>query len=233
MTEAATSPRRRVAVLISGRGSNLRALIEATRKPGFPAEIRLVVSNRPDAAGLDRAREADLRTCVIDHRDYPTRESFEAALDEALGGAGIELVCLAGFMRLLSAGFVERWRDRIINIHPSLLPAYRGLDSQARALADGVRISGCTVHFVRAGVDDGSIIAQAAVPVVADDTPARLAARILDAEHVLYPMALELVAGDGFRIENERVLFDRAPENAAQTLFSPSPNPANPKRSSR
>ncbi|HEX7968841.1 MAG TPA: phosphoribosylglycinamide formyltransferase, partial [Stellaceae bacterium] len=186
--------RLKVAVLISGRGSNLQALIDACARPDFPAVIRLVLSNRADAAGLERARRAGIATQVIPHHDYATRDAFDAALDSALQGAGIELVCLAGFMRLLGADFVERWRDRVINIHPSLLPAFRGLDTHARALAAGVRFTGCTVHFVRAAVDDGPIIVQAAVPVLPGDDSETLAVRVLAAEHRAYPLALRLIA---------------------------------------
>jgi phosphoribosylglycinamide formyltransferase 1 len=197
--------RLRVAVLISGRGSNLQALIDACAAPSFPAEIRLVIANRADAAGLARAGAAGVATAVIPHRDYATREAFETALDAALRQAAIELVCLAGFMRLLGAAFVGRWQDRLINIHPSLLPAFPGLDTHARALAAGVRFSGCTVHFVRSAMDDGPIIVQAAVPVLAGDDPDALAARILAAEHRAYPLALRLIAEDRVRVAADRV----------------------------
>lgn len=188
--------RLRTAVLISGRGSNLEALIAACAAPGFPAEIGLVISNRADAAGLQRATKAEIATQVIPHRDYPSREAFDAALTAALENAGVDLVCLAGFMRLLTAGFVERWRDRLINIHPSLLPSFPGLDTHARALAQGVRLTGCTVHFVRAAMDNGPIIVQAAVPVLPGDDADKLAARVLAAEHKAYPLALRLI-GEG------------------------------------
>jgi phosphoribosylglycinamide formyltransferase 1 len=186
--------RLKVAVLISGRGSNLAALIEACAAKDFPAEIRLVLSNRADAAGLAHAIRAGIASRVIAHRDYVSRAAFDAALHEALREAGIELVCLAGFMRLLGPEFVTRWQDRLINIHPSLLPAFRGLDTHARALAAGVRFAGCTVHFVRPEMDDGPIIVQAAVPVLPGDDAERLAARVLDAEHQAYPLALGLIA---------------------------------------
>ena len=194
-----------VAVLISGRGSNLQALIDGCAVADFPAQIGLVISNVAGAAGLDRAQEAGIATDVIDHRDYIDREGFEAALDRALTAAGIELICLAGFMRLLTPGFVDRWKDRLINIHPSLLPAYKGLDTHARVLADGVRFTGCTVHFVRAKMDHGPIIIQAAVPVHRDDDEDTLDARVLAAEHLCYPRALRLIAEGKLEITDEIV----------------------------
>jgi phosphoribosylglycinamide formyltransferase-1 len=195
-------------VLISGRGSNLEALMQACAAPDFPAEITRVISNRGDAAGLDRARRANIATAIIPHRDYPDRESFDAAITAELEKAQIELVCLAGFMRLLTPGFVAHWRDRLINIHPSLLPAFPGLDTHARALAAGVRFSGCTVHFVRAEMDNGPIIVQAAVPVLPGDDDAALAARVLSAEHRAYPLALQLIAQRRVRVTGERVTID-------------------------
>ena len=197
--------RLKTAVLISGRGSNLEALIAAAATPGFPAEIALVLANRADAAGLDFARAAGIHHQIIGHRAYPTRDAFDAALDAALKAAGIDLTCLAGFMRLLGRDFVTQWRDRLINIHPSLLPAFRGLDTHARVLAAGVRFTGCTVHFVRAEMDDGPIIVQAAVPVLAGDDAERLAARVLAAEHRAYPLALRLIAEGRVRVREERV----------------------------
>ena len=197
--------RLRVAVLISGRGSNLQALIEACALPDYPAEIVLVASNRADAFGIERARQAGLPIAVIPHRDFADRAAFEAALDAALRQAGAELVCNAGFLRILTPWFVERWRDSQINIHPSLLPAFPGLHTHERALAAGVRFSGCTVHFVRAAMDEGPIIAQAAVPVLPGDDAETLAARILAAEHRLFPLALRLVAEGRARVVGERV----------------------------
>ncbi|WGF86914.1 phosphoribosylglycinamide formyltransferase [Marinivivus vitaminiproducens] len=199
--------RRRTAVLISGRGSNLQALLDATRAPDHPAEIVRVISNRAGAFGLERAAQAGVATSVVAHRDYPDRPSFERALQERLLADGVELVCLAGFMRVLTPYFVDAWRDRLINIHPSLLPAFPGLDTHARALAAGVRFTGCTVHFVRTEVDLGPIIVQAAVPVLEGDDPERLAARVLEAEHRCYPIGLRLVAGGQARIEGERVVI--------------------------
>lgn len=186
--------RLKAAVLISGRGSNMAALLEACADPAFPAEIVAVISNRPGAAGLARAEAAGIPTLVIDHRAHPGRQDFEAALTAALEKAGAELVCLAGFMRLLTPGFVDRWAGRLVNIHPSLLPAFKGLHVHEQALAAGVRVTGCTVHYVTAEMDDGPIIVQAAVPVMPGDTPDALAARVLAAEHKAYPLALKLVA---------------------------------------
>jgi phosphoribosylglycinamide formyltransferase-1 len=197
--------RLRVGVLISGRGSNLQALIDACALPDYPAEIVLVVSNRADALGIERARRAGLAATVIPHRDFADRQAFEAALDAALTRAGVELVCNAGFLRILTPWFVARWRDRQINIHPSLLPAFPGLHTHERALAAGVRFSGCTVHFVRSAMDDGPIIAQAAVPVLPGDDAEALAARVLAAEHRLYPLALRLVAEELARVVGDRV----------------------------
>jgi phosphoribosylglycinamide formyltransferase 1 len=195
-----TRGRLKIGVLISGRGSNLQALIDACAHPDYPAEIALVIANRADTFGIERARQAGVPAAVIPHRDFPDREGFDRALDGSLREAGVELICTAGFMRILTAWFVERWRDRQINIHPSLLPAFPGLHTHERALAAGVRFSGCTVHFVRLGVDTGPIIAQAAVPVLQDDDAERLAARVLVAEHRLFPLALRLVAEGRTRI---------------------------------
>ncbi len=213
--------RLKVAVLISGRGSNLQALIDACAQRDFPADIRLVLSNRGDAQGLARAAQAGIATQVISHRDFATRDAFDAALDAALQAAGIELVCLAGFMRLLGEAFVERWRDRLVNIHPSLLPAFRGLDTHARALAAGVRFTGCTVHFVRAAVDDGPIIVQAAVPVLPGDDSEALAARVLAAEHRAYPLALRLIAEGRVRVRDDGRVEIRHAAAAANTMLNP------------
>ena len=200
--------RRKVAVLISGRGSNMQSLVRACATPDYPAEIVLVLSNRADAAGLDFAREAGIATAVISHKDFPDRASFDAAMDAEIRRHGAELVCLAGFMRLLDARIIEAWRDRMINIHPSLLPSFRGLDTHERALEAGVKLAGCSVHFVRPDVDTGPIIAQAAVPVLPGDTPDSLAARILEQEHLIYPMALRLVAEGRVRVEGNRAIMD-------------------------
>ena len=212
----------KVAVLISGRGSNLQALIDACAVPEFPAEIVLVIANVEDVYGLERARLAGIRCGVIDHRAFAGREPFELALHAALVEAGAEVVCLAGFMRLLTDGFVELWRDRLINIHPSLLPAFRGLRVHERVIAAGARFSGCTVHFVRPAMDDGPIIVQAVVPVHAHDDADRLAARVLAEEHRIYPLALRLIAEGRTRIEDECVIIAgaRAP---AMALINPAP----------
>ena len=186
--------RKRTAVLISGRGSNMAALIEAGASLSYPAEIVVVISNRPGAPGLDRARAAGLKTEVIDHKAFPTRDDFEAALEARLEAHVVDLVALAGFMRLMTAPFVERWYGRMINIHPSLLPSFAGLATHQRALEAGVRVHGCTVHYVTSGMDEGPIIAQAIVPVEPGDTSEQLAARVLAAEHRLYPYALARVA---------------------------------------
>jgi phosphoribosylglycinamide formyltransferase 1 len=208
MAEPAHAARRRTAVLISGRGSNLKALIAQCARPAASAEIALVIANRPAAGGLAHASAAGVPAEVIDHRRHADRESFEVEIDSTLKNHDIEIVCLAGFMRILSAGFVERWRDRLLNIHPSLLPAFRGLDTHRRALAAGVRFHGCTVHFSRAEVDAGPIIVQAVVPVRPDDTEDRLAARVLQLEHRCYPLALDLVAAGRTRVVDERVLIE-------------------------
>jgi len=199
--------KRKVGILISGRGSNMSALIDAAEDADFPAEIALVLSNRADAGGLKVAEAAGLATAVVDHKAYADRASFDAAVDARLREAGVEIVCLAGFMRLLTPPFVEAWRNRMINIHPSLLPLFPGLHTHERAIEAGMRLAGCTVHFVRAEMDSGPIIAQAAVPIAFDDTPETLAKRVLSAEHEIYPLALALVAGDLVWVEGERIAY--------------------------
>jgi len=184
----------KLAVLISGRGSNLQALIDACALPDFPAAIGLVVSNEPGAAGLDRARKASLDTAVISHRAFASRAAFEQELHTRLSACGPDLICLAGFMRILGADFVRRWEGRIINIHPSLLPALKGLDTHARALEAGLQEHGCTVHYVTAELDDGPVIVQAKVPVLPEDTAESLAARVLAEEHRIYPEAIRRLA---------------------------------------
>jgi phosphoribosylglycinamide formyltransferase-1 len=216
--------RKRLAVLISGRGSNMAALIDAASDPAYPAEIVAVVSDQPGALGLERAQASGIAAFEVDRKGYADRAAFEAALQEVLSEAGVELIALAGFMRLLSADFVERWRDRIMNIHPSLLPAFKGLDTHARALTAGVRVAGCTVHVVRADMDAGPIIAQAAVPVLANDTEEALAARVLAAEHRLYPFALARYASGVCYVDGERVVFrDGADAMSSDILISPAP----------
>jgi phosphoribosylglycinamide formyltransferase-1 len=213
--------RLRLGVLISGRGSNLQSLIDHFCKPDTPAEICLVISNKADAYGLVRAKAAGLPVLTIDHKAYADRTAFDAALDAALREARIDLVCLAGFMRLLTTGFVEAWRDRMINIHPSLLPSFKGLHTHARAIEAGMRIVGCTVHYVRPEMDEGPILVQAAVPVLADDDEDRLAARVLEAEHRCYPAAIRLIAEGRVRIEGERAIIAGSGEMPPATLFNP------------
>jgi phosphoribosylglycinamide formyltransferase-1 len=187
--------RRRTGILISGRGSNMAALVEAARDPGYPAEIVLVIANRPDAAGLALARSAGIPALPIDHRPFKAeRASHDAAIDDALRAARVEIVCLAGYMRLLTPRLIDPWQGRMLNVHPSLLPAFPGLDTHARALAAGVKLHGCTVHIVTQTMDEGPILAQAAVPVLANDTPETLAERVLVQEHRIYPLALRCFA---------------------------------------
>jgi phosphoribosylglycinamide formyltransferase 1 len=199
----------RTAVLISGRGSNLASLIEAARAPDYPAEIVLVISNKPDAGGLAIAERAGIPTKVIPHKPFASREDFDAAIDAALREADVSLICEAGFMRIHSEWFVKRWEGRILNIHPSLLPAFPGVRVHEQALAAGVKISGCTVHFLTHELDSGPIIAQADVPVLPHDTPETLAARVLEQEHKLYPKALNLVASGKVKLENGRAVFEQ------------------------
>jgi phosphoribosylglycinamide formyltransferase-1 len=208
----------RAAILISGRGSNMLALLDAMAAPGYPAQPVLVASNRPEAEGLARAAARGVATLALDHRAWGRdREGFERALTERLEAAGTELVVLAGFMRLLTPWFVARWRDRLVNIHPSLLPLFRGLDTHARALAEGVAVHGCTVHLVRDDVDAGPILGQGVVPVMAGDDADRLAARVVRMEHRLYPQALAAFARGDLRVDGERIWgqtvarFDPAP----------------------
>jgi formyltetrahydrofolate-dependent phosphoribosylglycinamide formyltransferase len=216
--------RKRTSILISGRGSNMAALIAASAEPSFPAEIVSVISNDPEANGLKMAAQNGIPTRTLAQKDFASREEHDAAIDAALQEFGTELLCLAGYMRRLTAGFVERWSGRMINIHPALLPAFRGLDAHAAALAAGVRIHGCTVHFVTAEVDAGPIIAQAAVPVLAEDDEARLAARVLKAEHQLYPLALSLVASGRAVLDGGRVtLVGRPADYSGAVLLSPAP----------
>lgn len=186
--------RRKVGVLVSGRGSNLQALLDAAADPAYPAEIVLVISNVPGAYALERAAKAGVATQVVPHKDYASREAFDAALDAALRAAGVEIVCLAGFMRLLTPGFVGGWAGRMLNIHPSLLPSFKGLHTHQRAIEAGVKLHGCTVHLVTPDLDDGPILVQAAVPVLPGDDNDTLAGRVLEQEHVAYPLGLKLLA---------------------------------------
>ncbi len=210
------SGRKRTGVLISGRGSNMSALINACKKTDYPAEIVVVISNKPGAPGLGIASKAGIPVKVVDHKKFSDREAFEVVLDDTLRQAKVDLICNAGFMRLLTQKFVEDWRDRQINIHPSLLPAFKGLNTHKRALEAGVKLSGCTVHFVRTEMDAGPIIAQAAVPVLPDDSADVLAKRVLEAEHKLYPLALKLVASGDASVQGEKVVFSKG-----QTVHGP------------
>ena len=189
-----------IAVLISGSGSNLQSLIEACSKPEFPAKIVTVISNKADAYGLERAKQAGIETGIINHKDFSSREEFDSSLHDKISKSGAEFVCLAGFMRLLTAGFVEKWTGKMINIHPSLLPSFKGMRTHEDALTARVKIHGCTVHWVVPEMDSGEIIVQAAVPVLADDTPETLGARVLKSEHKIYPIALQKALNSGFEI---------------------------------
>jgi len=212
----------KVGVCVSGRGSNLQALIDACGRPDFPAEIVLVVSNVGGVQGLERAERAGIETATIEHGDFDGRHAFERAVTQALEDAGTELVCLAGFMRILSPEFCERWTGRLLNIHPSLLPAFKGLDVQQMAIDAGVRFSGCTVHFVTADMDAGPIIIQAVVPVLDDDTADALAARILEQEHRIYPEAVRLFAEGRLTVDDGRVTVADAPR-LGNSLVNPPP----------
>jgi phosphoribosylglycinamide formyltransferase-1 len=203
-----TMKKARVAVLISGRGSNMTALINAARQPSYPAEIVLVLANRPDAVGLSHARADGITTTTIDHAEYGRdRECFERSMQQVLEEHRIEIICLAGFMRLLTPSFVRRWEERMLNIHPALLPAFKGLDTHQRALSAGVKIHGASVHFVVAEMDSGPIVAQGAVAVREDDDAETLAVRVLAIEHRIYPMALGLVAAGRVRVVGGRCVI--------------------------
>ena len=216
------SVKKRVAILISGRGSNMKALVEAARAPDYPAEIVMVISNRPEAAGLAWAKEQGIPALGLDHKLYENREHFEGQLQGVLSMSRVDIVALAGFMRLMTPGFVESWRDRMINIHPSLLPSFKGLHTHERAIEAGVKITGCTVHFVRPEMDEGPIIGQAAVAVEPGDTPETLGARVLAAEHRLYPRALSLLAADQVAVSGNAVRL-LGSVNHGDVLFSPNP----------
>jgi formyltetrahydrofolate-dependent phosphoribosylglycinamide formyltransferase len=219
--------RKRTVILISGRGSNMTALIAAAADPAFPAEIAGVISDRADAPGLGLAIARGVPVQVIARKDFADAQAHDAAIDKALAGFDAEIVALAGYMRKLSAAFVAKWRGRMINIHPALLPSFKGLDTHRRALDAGLRIHGCTVHFVTPEVDDGPIIAQAAVPVMVGDDETALAARVLKAEHRLYPLALGLVAEGKARMEDGRTVlsgFADDGDNAALSIASPRPS---------
>ncbi|ANT50922.1 phosphoribosylglycinamide formyltransferase [Mesorhizobium amorphae] len=218
--------KKRTVVLISGRGSNMTALIAAASDPAYPAEIVGVISDRANAAGLAIAQARGIPTKVIVRADYASKEAHDGAIDAALIGFSAEIVALAGYMRILGARFVEKWLGRMVNIHPALLPAFKGLDTHARALRAGMRIHGCTVHFVTLDMDDGPIIAQAAVPVMVGDNEDTLAARVLKAEHRLYPLALGLVAEGKARMEKGHTVlahFADDAENGTSVVMAPDP----------
>jgi phosphoribosylglycinamide formyltransferase-1 len=212
--------KKKVGVLVSGRGSNLQALLDAAADPAFPAEIALVISNIPGVYALERAEKAGVATLVIPHKQFASREEFDAAMDASLRAAGIEIVCLAGFMRLLTKGFVEGWAGKMINIHPSLLPSFKGLHTHERAIEAGVKLHGCTVHLVTPELDDGPILVQAAVPVLAGDTPDDLAGRVLEQEHRAYPLALRLLAEGKVTVDGPRATVAATGGGA---LVNPSP----------
>ncbi|MCF8473656.1 MAG: phosphoribosylglycinamide formyltransferase [Emcibacter sp.] len=211
-----------VAVLISGRGSNLQSLIDACASPDYPARIVVVISNNPDAYGLERARLAGIPTSIVNHREFEDRISFENAIDDELKKYKAKFICLAGFMRILDARFVNRWKDRILNIHPSLLPSFKGLHTQERALEAGVRFTGCTVHIVRPEMDEGPIILQAALAVDPEDNAENLSAKVLELEHIIYPEALKLVAMGGVSVSGNKAIIKKA-TYPTEGLISPKP----------
>ncbi|MHA1559889.1 MAG: phosphoribosylglycinamide formyltransferase [Alphaproteobacteria bacterium] len=213
--------RKRTAVLISGRGTNMSALVEAASSPSFPAEIVLVMADNPEAAGLEKAHNVGVKTATVDRRAFDDRTTFEAAMQTQLEEAGAELVCLAGFMRVLSADFVAKWFGRMINIHPSILPSFRGVDTHRRALEAGVKLHGCSVHFVKADVDAGPIIVQAAIPILPTDTPTTLSDRLLPVEHRVFPMALRLLASGAVQVDGDRVRIDGSPQQETASLIVP------------
>lgn len=213
--------RKRTAVLISGRGTNMSALVGAASDPSYPAEIVLVMTDNPEAGGIEKARGAGVDTASVDRRSFKDRTAFEAALQGRLDAAGAELVCLAGFMRVLSADFVAKWLGRMINIHPSILPSFRGVDTHRRVLEAGVKLHGCSVHFVKADVDAGPIIAQAAIPILPDDTPATLSDRLLPVEHRVFPMALRLLASGAIHMDGDRVRIDGSRQQETGPLIVP------------
>ena len=211
----------RIGVLASGGGTNLQAIIDRCLDGSLAAQIAVVITNNPGAGALDRASKAGIETLCINHRDFAQREDFDHAVVKALQDAEVDLVVLAGFMRILTEDFVRSWRDRMLNIHPALLPAFPGINCHARAIEMGVRITGCTVHFCRPELDNGPIVTQAAVPVLPDDTEETLAARILEAEHVIYPLAVKLIAEGRVRVINEKVRIMDAAYPETEKLVSP------------
>ena len=210
----------KVAVLISGSGSNLQALLDMCGKEDSPAEIVRVISNVESAYGLERAKNAGVATTVIDHKKYDGREAFEDAMHQILSSCNVDLVCLAGFMRLLTDGFVQKWKDRMINIHPALLPSFKGLHTHERAIEAGVKFHGATVHYVRPAMDEGPIIVQACVPVLPNDTPDELGKRVLEQEHKIYPLALKLIAERRVRVSAEKVVYNNV-DNLMDSTINP------------
>ena len=202
-----SKPLLKIGILISGRGSNMASIIEACAKCELPAEIACVISNKADAKGLEIAQANNIPTIVISHKDYKERQSFEEAIEKALVEHEVQLVCLAGFMRLLTSWFTERWRDRLINIHPSLLPSFKGTETHKQVLEYGAKITGCTVHFVRAEMDHGPIIVQRAVLILEDDTEETLAQRVLQEEHKAYVEAIKMIANNRVNVIDERVFI--------------------------
>lgn len=217
--------RKRTVILISGRGSNMAALIDAAAEPDFPAEIVGVIADKPNAQGLGIAASRGIATKVVTRAEHASKDAHDAAIDAELATFGAEIVALAGYMRLLTAGFVEKWQGRMINIHPALLPSFKGLDTHQRALDAGIRVHGCTVHFVTPAMDDGPIIAQAAVPVLIDDDEATLSNRVLKAEHRLYPLALKLFAEGKVKMEGSRTAFSGFADTGNHDTVA-APNPA-------
>tara|TARA_R110002110_G_scaffold76031_3_gene200550 strand:+ start:7198 stop:7845 length:648 start_codon:yes stop_codon:yes gene_type:complete len=211
----------KLGILFSGRGTNLGALINACKQEQYPAEIAIAISNNPNAEGIAIAEAAGIPVQVINHKEFEDRDTFDAALDSTLKEAGVELVCNAGFMRILTSGFVKNWHNRQLNIHPSLLPAFKGLHVHDRVVESGVRLTGATVHFVRDEMDEGPIVAQVAVPVDPDDTVETLTARVLEAEHQIYPMAVRLVAEGKARVQGERVTIQGMSESKTGPLYVP------------
>ncbi len=197
----------KIGVIISGRGSNLQSLIDACAKPTFPAEIQVVISNRPGVYGLERAQLAGIKTATIDHKSFDGREDFEDSIQAELEANDVELVCLAGFMRILNAEFVSKWRDRMLNVHPSLLPAFKGLHTHERAIEAGCRFTGCTIHYVVPELDAGPIILQTAVPIAENDTSETLAEKVLEYEHSMYPEAVRLIAENRVRVSGHKALI--------------------------
>ena len=215
--------KKRLVILISGRGSNMEAILRAAADPAYPGQVVAVIANRPDAKGLETAKAAGIATAALDHKAYPSREAFDAALAEAIDAHAPDLVILAGFMRILSEGFVRHYEGRLINIHPSLLPSFPGLHTHQRAIEEGCRIHGCTVHFVTPALDHGPAIVQAAVPVLEGDDEATLAARVLVQEHQVYPAAVAWFCQGRLRLEGSRVLLQDNPAATNAALLSPSP----------